>query len=71
MAKKSKKYEIQIIRQDLDGSVIKKTPASVGYQVWFRGEFLTFDCDLVRAKEFLDKMQLSYCEDISSRQVAS
>lgn len=56
MAKK-KHPETKILRQDLDGSIIKQTPYSLGYQVFFRDKFLTFQMDLAAAHSILDHAQ--------------
>ena len=51
------KNEAQIIRRDLDGSYIKKTVGSLGYQVFFKGKFIGFFINVMDANGLLDAYQ--------------
>ncbi len=49
--------KIKTLRSDADCSLIRQTPGSAGFQVWFRGKFVCFQMTLALANSLLDKLQ--------------
>ena len=48
---------VTIVRRDLDGSQIIRTACSLGYQVWLRGTFVSYQSDVESANSLLNKIQ--------------
>lgn len=47
----------KILRKDLDGSQIRRTPGSMGLQVFLRGKFVSLQFSLAEANGLLDQLQ--------------
>lgn len=57
MAVKSRKPKV--LRQDPDGSKIVQQPGSLGYQVYWEGQFLGFHMEYKNAEGLLNAFQSS------------